>query len=195
MLIALLLVTSNAHARVSIRDTNVDVIAPAKALYGQTYNGSPVRLMEVDSSGAIEIDNGAVGASFSGALTVDGVTGVTNLTATGTADVDKTLTNKFVLDAVQTFTDSDATPDVGAYSYFNTNTSAVTITDFDGAGIEAGQEITVVSKGAITYDVTASGIIGGTTDIVTADGDITKFLYDGTDWRVTSRIDQSDDLN
>lgn len=123
------------------------------------------------------------------------VLSATTVTATGTVDALKVLTEKIVLDTVQTFTDEDATPDVGGYSYFNTNTTATTITDFDGAGIEDGQVIVVVSKGAITFDVTASGIKGGTTDIVTAAGDLTTFLYDGTDWIVIARMDMSDDLN
>ena len=96
---------------------------------------------------------------------------------------------------VQTFTDSDATPDVSDASYFNTNTTSFTITDFDGAGIITGQVITVVSKGAITYDVTTSGLIGGTTDIVTAASDVTTWIYDGTDWRLMSYIDINDNLN
>jgi hypothetical protein len=98
-------------------------------------------------------------------------------------------------EAAETFTDSDATPDVSGALHFETNTSAVTITDFDGSGIYEGQLIIVVSKGAITYDVTSSGIVGGSTDIITAAGDVTSFLYDGADWLVTSRIDLSDDLN
>ena len=100
-----------------------------------------------------------------------------------------------VLNTVATFTDSDTTPDVTGKTYFNTNTTAVTITDFDGAGIAAGQLLVVTSKGAITYDVTSSGIKGGTTDIITAAGDVTTFLYDGTDWLVVARMDMSDDLN
>jgi len=102
-----------------------------------------------------------------------------------------------VLNDVNTFVDEDATPDVSGASYFNTNTTTTTITDFDWGGktMSAGQIITVVSKGAITFDVTSSGIKGGTTDIVTADGDLTTFLYDGTDWIVISRMDMSDDLN
>lgn len=97
--------------------------------------------------------------------------------------------------AAATFTDSDATPDVSDGSNFETNTSAVTITDFDGAGIFEGQLLYVVSKGAITFDVTSSGIVGGSTDIITAAGDVTVFFYDGADWLVSSRIDISDDLN
>lgn len=100
----------------------------------------------------------------------------------------------FDLGTVETFTDSDATPDVSTGSYWNTNTTAVTITDFDGAGILDGQIITVFSKGAITYDCTASGLSCGTTDIVTASGDVATWQYDGTDWHLISFKDQSDDL-
>lgn len=98
------------------------------------------------------------------------------------------------LGTIQTFVDSDATPDVTGRSYWNTNTTTFTITDFDGTIVD-GQIIVVVSKGAITFDVTSSGIKGGTTDIVTAAGDVTTFMYDGTDWLVIARMDMSDDLN
>lgn len=99
--------------------------------------------------------------------------------------------------AQQTFTDSDATPDVSGGSHWITNTTAVTITDFDaGAGtLLDGQLLTVESAGVITFDVTASGIVGGTTDIVTAAGDQITFVYDGTDWKVISFMDLSDNLN
>ena len=102
-----------------------------------------------------------------------------------------------VLNDVNTFVDEDTTPNVSGATYFNTNTTTVIITDFDWAGktIPAGQMLYVVSKGAITFNVTTSGIKGGTTDIVTAAGDLTTFLYDGTDWIVISRMDMSDDLN
>jgi len=39
------------------------------------------------------------------------------------------------LGAVSTFTDSDGTPAVNGNSYWNTNTTTFTITDFDGTGI------------------------------------------------------------
>ena len=54
---------------------------------------------------------------------------------------------------------------------------------------------TTDALGAITYDVTSSGIVGGSTDIITAAGDVTTFVYDGTDWYVVARMDLSDDLN
>ena len=95
----------------------------------------------------------------------------------------------------QVFAESDATPDVSGGSYFDTGNTADTITDFDGSGIEQGQIIIVDSVGAITYDVTSSGLKGGTTDLVTADGDITAWIYDGTDWMLISFTDMSDDLS
>lgn len=98
------------------------------------------------------------------------------------------------LGTVQTFADEDATPDVSAGIYFNTNTTTTTITDFDGTGIVDGQLIYIISKGAITYDVTTSGLIGGTTDLVTASGDLTVWIYDGTSWYLVQFTDQSDNL-
>lgn len=117
--------------------------------------------------------------------------GAANLITTGQT----TITGELNLGVVSTFVDADTTPDVTGAAYWNTNTTGVTITDFDGAGLSAGDVIVVVSKGAIVYDVTSSGIIGGSTDITTAASDVTTFIYDGTDWRVVARMDQSDDLN
>lgn len=90
----------------------------------------------------------------------------------------------------QTFTDLDATPAVTDGAYFNTNTSAVTITDFDGTIVD-GQVIWVVSKGDITYDCTAAGFVCGSTDLVTASGDLTSWVYDGTDWILGQVLDAS----
>lgn len=90
---------------------------------------------------------------------------------------------------------SVATPDVSSSSFLATASPAVTIDDFTAGDLQEGRIIYVYSSDNATYDVTASGILGGTTDIVTATGDITTLIYDGTDWLVTSRIDASDDLN
>ena len=92
-----------------------------------------------------------------------------------------------------TFTASDTTPSVRNGNYWNTHTGTLAITDFDEG--YAGQHIYVISKGAITYDVTSSGLKGGTTDLVTASGDLTCWLYDGTDWILTQFTDHSDDLS
>jgi hypothetical protein len=155
--------------------------------------GNAINLETTDGGILLNAD-GATG----GDITLDAADDLT-LTAAGAVAVTGvptiTLNGAVALNTVATFTDSDATPDVTGKTYFNTNTSAVTITDFDGAGIVAGQLLIVTSKGAITYDVTSSGIKGGTTDIITAAGDVTTFLYDGTDWLVVARMDMSDDLN
>ncbi len=98
------------------------------------------------------------------------------------------------LGTVETFTASDTTPDVGTGIYFNTDTGTLTILDFDGASIVDGQIITVFSKGAVTYDVDGGLLRAGSTDIVTASGDITMWMYDGTDWVLIAYMDDSTDM-
>ena len=93
---------------------------------------------------------------------------------------------------VKTFVASDTTPSVKDANMFNTHTGTLTITDFDDA--EQFKRIIVFSKGAITFDVTSSGLIGGTTNIVTADGDVTEWVYSGTKWYLTSFMDVSASL-
>lgn len=122
------------------------------------------------------------------ALAVDENTDVTvsgNLIVEGALD----------LGTVETFGGADATPDVSDGSYFLTHASEQTLTDFDGTGIVAGQIIVVESTAAVTYDVTSSGLKGGTTDLVTADGDLTSWIYNGTDWLLISFMDLSDNLS
>lgn len=93
---------------------------------------------------------------------------------------------------VETFTDTDQTPDVSTGIYWNSFTNTLTITDFDGTPID-GQLLYVNSKAAITFDCTASGLLCGSTDIVTASGDATVWLFTGTDWDLLSFKDQSAD--
>ena len=81
--------------------------------------------------------------------------------------------------SISTFTSGDTTPAVDAggpfFRSFADNT--VTITDFDGSGIYAGQEIVVQSKGPVTFDVTSSGLICGSTDLATnASGDVSRWV-------------------
>tara|TARA_R110002110_G_scaffold21292_6_gene84905 strand:- start:1590 stop:3008 length:1419 start_codon:yes stop_codon:yes gene_type:complete len=90
-----------------------------------------------------------------------------------------------------TFADGDATPSVAAGNLWKTEASVQTITMFDG-GI-AGQVINVISTAAITYDVTSTNLIGGSTDIVTASGDVTQWFFDGTNWYLTYFMDASAD--
>jgi len=98
---------------------------------------------------------------------------------------------QFDIGELATFGESDDTPDVHGQCYFVTHATTDTITDFDGTGIDAGQIIVVESAGAITYDVTGTGLKGGSTDIVTADGDLTSWVYNGTDWLLISYMDLS----
>jgi hypothetical protein len=90
-----------------------------------------------------------------------------------------------------TFTTADTTPSVSGGSYFETSTGTLTITTFDD-GIE-GQEITVVSRGAITYDTTGTTLSGSSVDIVTASGDVTKWVYTGSNWILLGFVDVSVD--
>jgi hypothetical protein len=99
------------------------------------------------------------------------------------------------LNDVQTISQDDATPDVSGFSYFNTGTNDDTIDDFDGTNIEEGQLLVVVSKCNITYDVDGGALVAGTTDLVTASGDITFWIYDGTNWVLISWMDDAVDQN
>ena len=91
-----------------------------------------------------------------------------------------------------TFADGDATPSVATGNLWKHHASSQTITMFDD-GI-AGQTITVLSTAAITYDVTSTNLKGGSTDIVTADGDLTTWTFDGTNWYLQQFMDASIDM-
>ena len=101
------------------------------------------------------------------------------------------------LGTVETFGSTDTTPDVSDGSYFLTHASTQTLTDFDGTGIVAGQIIAIESTAAVTYDVdgTPGNLKGGSTNIVTADGDLTTWFYNGVDWLLIAFMDLSDDMS
>lgn len=104
--------------------------------------------------------------------------------------------SSLVMNTVQTFTEADQTPDVGGYTYWNGHATGVTITDFDGANLQTGQLLIIESKGATVFDVTGNAEMeGGTTDITTADGDMTYWIYNGTEWKLICFMDMSDDLS
>ena len=92
-----------------------------------------------------------------------------------------------------TFTDGEGTPSVATGNLWKHHNSAQIITDFLGG--TAGQTITVISTNAITYDVTTSGLKGGSADIVTASGDVTVWTYDGTDWHLIQFMDATADMS
>ncbi len=97
--------------------------------------------------------------------------------------------------AQQTLADADATPDISGGTNWITGSTSFTITDFDAGtdSLAPGQFVVIESNGDITFDVTSSGLSGGTTDIVTATGDVTTWQYDGTDWKLIAFMDASTD--
>lgn len=98
-----------------------------------------------------------------------------------------------LLTTPQTFAAADSTPSVAGSNVFYTDSGVLTISDFDDP--VAGQAIHVISKGIVTFDTTASGLIGSSVDIVTANGDVTTWVYDGNSaqWRLTGYVDTSAD--
>jgi hypothetical protein len=92
-----------------------------------------------------------------------------------------------------TFADGDATPSVATGNLWKHHASAQTITMFDD-GL-AGQTIHVISTAAIVYDVTSTNLKGGSADITTADGDITSWFFDGTNWYLIQFMDVSADMS
>ena len=92
-----------------------------------------------------------------------------------------------------TFSASDTTPSVANGNLFKTHASGQTLTMFDD-GV-AGQTITVISTAAVTYDVTSTNLKGGSDDVVTADTDVTQWIFDGTNWYMLSFMDMSDDYS
>lgn len=96
--------------------------------------------------------------------------------------------------SVATFTSGDATPSVAGGVYFKTFlNNTTTITDFDDG--YQGKTISVLSQGPVTLDVTSTNLKCGTTDIVTASGDMTRFVKVDTEWRCISRTKASGNMN
>jgi hypothetical protein len=94
----------------------------------------------------------------------------------------------------QTFANSDYTPSLANGNLFKTYDATYQgATSFDD-GV-AGQIVTIISTNDFTYMVDAGNLKGGTTDITTADGDVTTWVYDGTYWYLMNFMDQSADLS
>ena len=150
-------------------DTNLPVVITKDA---------PNYTLTVTGSSAIKQPQVGIGNTKPPeALTVSG-----SISSSGATYLDKS-----------TFANDDATPTVLDGTYWETGTNTDTITTFDNGKI--GQIIYVISRAAITYDVTSTTLKCGTTDLVTAAGDLTTWLYDGTNWTCLGFTDQSDDLS
>ena len=92
-----------------------------------------------------------------------------------------------------TFSASDTSPSVLGGNLWKTHASTQTLTTFDDGVV--GQIITVISTAAVTFNATADNLKCGTTNIVTASGDVTNWVYDGTNWYLINFMDQSTDLS
>jgi hypothetical protein len=174
----------------------------AAASYDIDIDGGQIHLDSKDNAASAIALTANVGSSETIVVTNTQGTGAGAITLTSTAGGITVNSSKMLkleaplcLNDVRTIAQDDATPDVSGYSYFNTGTNADTIDDFDGTDIEEGQIIVVVSKAAITYDVDGGALVAGTTDLITASGDISMWIYDGTNWVLISWMDDAVDQN
>jgi len=134
--------------------------------------------LDPNGTGNIVLDNATTANST---LTVTGATTINGgFAAAGTSGT-------FI-----TFGAADATPTVAGGNLFKSG-GAVTVTMFDD-GV-AGQTINVISEHAVVYDVTGSNLKGGSADITTAAGDVTTWIFDGTNWYLLNFMDVSADLS
>lgn len=87
---------------------------------------------------------------------------------------------------------ASATPSVEGGKRFVTGAAGV-ISNFVGGS--RGQEIIVISNHAATYDTTGTNLSGSSVDIVTAVGDVTRWLMsdDATTWKLLEFVDVSAD--
>jgi len=106
-----------------------------------------------------------------------------------------TFTSEALVDAGtdEVFDSADTTPNVSTGILWTSNSTGVTITDFDGTPLD-GQLLIVRSGGATVYDCTGAGLDCGSVDITTAAGDMTHWVYDGTDWDLIAFMDVSTDM-
>ena len=134
---------------------------------------------------------GTSGSSLNALATALTLSDDTSATFEGAVIIKAPLASSGANGTFGTFADGDGTPSVGTGNLWKHHASIQTITMFDD-GIP-GQIITVISTAAITYDVTSSSLKGGSTDIVTADGDVTQWCFDGTNWYLLQFMDVSAD--
>ena len=109
----------------------------------------------------------------------------------GWHDVNK-LKSKASAQRIITFPNADATPNVQGATVFKSGGAAEEITTFLNGHI--GQTITIVSQHDITYDFDADNLKCGSANIVTASGDTTTWIYDGSNWYLLSWMDVSANL-
>ena len=141
-----------------------------------------------DTNGNLTLDPNGTGTI----ILANATTASSTLTVTGATAVNGGFAAAGTSGTFITFGAADATPTVAGGNLFKTG-GAVTVTTFDD-GV-AGQTINVISAHAVTYDVTGTTLKGGSTDIVTAAGEITTWIFDGTNWYLLNFMDVSANLS
>ena len=174
-------------------DEHTDGGGESNIIFGD-HTGQTLALIQGSHSGSSDNDKGKLVLSTnndSGTQTALTIDDTQKSTFSGQAVVNNRFAAAGPSGTFVTFADGDATPSVATGNLFKHHASTQTITMFDD-GI-AGQVITVISTAAITYDVTSTNLMGGSTDIVTANGDVTQWAYDGTNWYLMQFMDVSAD--
>ena len=140
-----------------------------------------------DTNGNLTLDPNGTGTI----VLANAVTASSTVVITGATTVNGGFAAAGTSGTFITFGAADVTPTVAGGNLFKTG-GAVTVTTFDD-GV-AGQSINVISAHAVTYDVTGTTLKGGSVDLVTASGDVTSWVFDGTNWYLTNFMDVSADL-
>jgi len=141
-----------------------------------------------DTNGDLTLDPNGTGTI----VLANAVTASSTVTVTGATTVNGGFAAAGTSGTFITFGAADATPTVAGGNLFKSG-GAVTVTMFDD-GV-AGQTINVISEHAVVYDVTGSNLKGGSADITTAAGDVTTWIFDGTNWYLLNFMDVSADLS
>ena len=141
-----------------------------------------------DTNGDLTLDPNGTGTI----VLANAVTASSTVTVTGATTVNGGFAAAGTSGTFITFGAADATPTVAGGNLFKSG-GAVTVTMFDD-GV-AGQTINVISEHAVVYDVTGTNLKGGSADITTAAGDVTTWIFDGTNWYLLNFMDVSADLS
>lgn len=141
-----------------------------------------------DTNGDLTLDPNGTGTI----VLANATTASSTLTVTGATTVNGGFAAAGTSGTFITFGAADATPTVAGGNLFKSG-GAVTVTMFDD-GV-AGQTINVISEHAVVYDVTGTNLKGGSADITTAAGDVTTWIFDGTNWYLLNFMDVSADLS
>jgi hypothetical protein len=141
-----------------------------------------------DTNGNLTLDpNGTGTIILANAVTASSTVAITGATVVNGGFAAAGTSGTFI-----TFGAADVTPTVAGGNVFKSG-GAVTVTTFDD-GV-TGQAITVISEHAVVFDVTGTTLKGGSADITTAAGDVTSWIFDGTNWYLTNFMDVSADLS